>query len=198
MSKQEMIRYFDSVAPRWDTMTGAATLRVAGAALRRAGVRRGAAVLDVGAGTGLLLPLLRRMGIERYTGLEISGEMIREFRHKYPEVPLVRGDFEEDPALGERFDFIIVFNTFPLFHSPRRAFESARRLLSPGGRLIVAQDRTRETLERLRASAGATVRGYVLPTDEEIRGCCGRLGFEEPQIDDRRYFYLAVRAAPDP
>ncbi len=70
----------------------------------RSGNRR---ILDVACGTGTHADILQKKGFE-VTGLDISGDMLREARKKNPDVKLVKGDMMR-MNLDDRFGTIICF-----------------------------------------------------------------------------------------
>ncbi len=72
-------------------------------------------VLEIGSGTGDLLPLLARQGLAPI-GLERSARMIRATRRKYrahrtPPVPLIQGDVAALPFANAQFGAVVA--TFP-------------------------------------------------------------------------------------
>ena len=97
----------------------------------------GAAILDLGCGTGE--PILRYL-LERgfaVTGLDASAAMIDIARRRFPNTPFLTGDMRS-VALDQTFDAVIVWHS--LFHLPHAdqwaMFPIFARLLNPGGLLM--------------------------------------------------------------
>lgn len=98
-------------------------------------------VLDVGAGTGVNLQYLR--AAEKVVAAEPDAAMRRKLERRVPEAP-VPVEVSDAPAQSlpfadGRFDavlFTLVLCTVP---QPDRALAEARRVLAPGGRLIVLE-----------------------------------------------------------
>lgn len=147
--------FFDGLAPQWDsgriTQSG-----VIGEILDLAGIVPGCRVLDVACGTGVLFPFYLERGAAAVTGVDLSPEMVRLARKKIrdPRVTVLAGDVEE-AELGE-FDRIVILNALPHFPDPARLLTCLGDHLSPGGRLTVAHDRCRDSINghhQRRASA---------------------------------------------
>lgn len=100
---------------------------------------RGQRVLDAGCGNGRYLSALLRRGIPA-TGCDLSPGMLRsvEAHHR-----LVRGDLSALPFGGGSFDVVIAAHV--LFHVEDRAAAAGelRRVLRPGGTLLVVTNGAR-------------------------------------------------------
>lgn len=96
-------------------------------------------VLDCGCGTGPMLELLQaKYPDKRYTGLDITPEMIRKAQSKkLPNTKFVVGDCENLPFAPESFDAVICSNSFHHYPAPQDFFDSVYRVLRKGGRLIL-------------------------------------------------------------
>ncbi|MBW7906244.1 MAG: methyltransferase domain-containing protein [Phycisphaerae bacterium] len=101
-------------------------------------------VLDVGCGTGSLLALLSRdPAAESLVGLDFSREMLRGAAGKFALLPAserlfaVNGDAERLPFVDGAFDFLTCCNSFHHYPHQQRALCEFRRVLRPGGRLVL-------------------------------------------------------------
>ena len=147
MRKQDVIDFFDRMAPRWD----ADVIRhddIIATILDNAGVKPGADVLDVACGTGALFPDYLARNVGSLTAVDISPEMVRIARSKYPEdkVAVCCGDVEE-LDFDKQFDCIVIYNAFPHFPAPGRVLERLSHLRNPGGTLTVAHGMSRAAID---------------------------------------------------
>jgi len=135
---------FDQAAGSYDRINAAFSLG-SGAwyrrrALVRAGLRPGQRMLDVAIGTGLVaregLRILGRR--EAVTGLDLSEGMLAEARRGLA-IPLIRARAEALPLADASFDFLSM--GYALRHVPDlgAAFAEYRRVLRPGGRLLLLE-----------------------------------------------------------
>lgn len=93
-------------------------------------------LLDFGCGTGQFLAVMQQQGWEA-TGLDASDSAIETLRHKRNVHALVGSLPHEEFAPGS-FDLITMWHALEHVHRPLRILEEARRLLAPGGRLVLA------------------------------------------------------------
>ena len=166
MKQQDVIEFFDQAAAGWD-----AQLRrnepVIARILDNAGVRSGVRVLDVACGTGVLIPDYLQRGAAQVTAIDISPEMARIAREKFPQenVTVLCGDAEQ-AHFPAPFDCIVIYNAFPHFPEPERLLAHLAGLLAPGGTLTVAHGFSRKTLDAHHAKTARQVSNGILPVQE--------------------------------
>jgi demethylmenaquinone methyltransferase/2-methoxy-6-polyprenyl-1,4-benzoquinol methylase len=98
---------------------------------------RGKRVLELGCGPGRAAAALARRHGALVTALDASPSMLSAAREHVPaEVELVEGRAEALPFDGERFDAVLANFVVHLLDRPQ-AFSEARRVLVPGGVLVV-------------------------------------------------------------
>ena len=183
MKQQDVIEFFDQAAAGWD-----AQLRrnepVIARILDNAGVRSGVRVLDVACGTGVLIPDYLQRGAAQVTAIDISPEMARIAREKFPQenVTVLCGDAEQ-AHFPAPFDCIVIYNAF------------LAGLLAPGGTLTVAHGFSRKTLDAHHAKTARQVSNGILPV-QELAELFSRYVHVTVQISDEEMYQVAGRYAP--
>ncbi len=95
----------------------------------------GAAVLDVGANTGVFLRLLQRYGCKLY-GLEPSVEAA-EFASKTPGIVMQNAVLEDAVLPEQHFDIITMWDVIEHLYHPRADLARLFSKLKPGGKIFI-------------------------------------------------------------
>ena len=147
MKKQDIIAFFDRLAPQWDADMIRSDRKI-GIILDNAGVRPGCHVLDVACGTGVLIPDYLARNVASVTAIDISPQMVKIARSKFPQehVEILCGDVET-AEFSRQFDCIMVYNAFPHFPEPEELIRTLTSHLVPGGTLTVAHGMSRHEID---------------------------------------------------
>ena len=148
--------YFAKVADSWDLLK---TLHVPEAAVEAAvlaelGGRTVDLLVDLGTGTGRMLEVLAP-AYRRGVGVDSSREMLAVARSRLAAAGVTHaqvrlGDIGAlDPAIGPA-DVIVIHQVLHYFDDPGRMLAQARRLLTPGGEILIV-DFAPHDLEFLRS-----------------------------------------------
>jgi SAM-dependent methyltransferase len=107
------------------------------------GLTGGESLLELGCGPGHALQALLRMPqLAKVVGLDQSEVMLADAAHRNRlaleagRLVLIRGDFAKLPFAGEIADAILAVNVVYFMHSSA-AIREARRVLRPGGRMVL-------------------------------------------------------------
>jgi ubiquinone/menaquinone biosynthesis C-methylase UbiE len=159
-------------------------------------------LLDCGCGTGPMISLLHDKDSSRhYVGLDITPKMIEVAKSKNLKgTEWIVGDCEALPFEDESFDVIICTNSFHHYPNPQKFFDNVKRVLRPGGRLIL-QDYTapapilwlmNHTEMPLANLVGhGDVGAYSL---EQIRAFCDSCGLYVEKLEAARKFRMHLVA----
>ncbi len=108
------------------------------------------AVAEIGVGTGFYTGWLRRAGVTRYVGIDITDVLLPRLRELYPGFRFLRQDVTRDPIEGT-FDLILMMDVLEHIVTEADlagAMRNIRSALAPGGVFILSgvRDRTRRNL----------------------------------------------------
>lgn len=181
--RRQAERYFDGRANVWDSERDLAVdAAVVEAALRDlfAG-ERPASLIDIGTGTGHILQILAGQ-IGFGLGIDVSHDMLAVARANLDQrearnCQVRHGDMYQLPLPDDSFAAATLHQVLHFADDPLAALAEARRVLAPGGRLVVI-DLARHDFERLRSEKRHRRLGFG---DGEISGWFKELGLvEEP------------------
>lgn len=107
--------------------------------LARMTVTDGERILDVGCGTGVLLSrLAQRNSTLVLCGIDPVPEMLEVARKRLPaSVTLEQGWAQTLPFADGSFDKVVSCNMFHYIKQPLQALQEMRRVLAPGGQLVL-------------------------------------------------------------
>lgn len=192
--------FFDRYARGWDASEPPDMPDRLKRVAREADVRPGMRVLDVGTGTGVLIPYLLEAlsGNGSVLAIDISREMLEQARAKgFPETVEFRLTAMEDfDPHGKAFDRVVCNAVFPHFWDRRLALQKAFSALKPGGIVVISHPKGREAVNRIHREAGDAVSGDRVPDPETMRALLVETGFTGVTVIDEPEFYLARAVRP--
>lgn len=191
MNKQDIQEFFDRLAPGWD----ADMIRsdeIIGKILDGAGIGAGMDVLDVACGTGVLFPDYFERNIGSLTAIDISPEMVKIAREKFPQAEVLCGDVETYP-FDRKFDAVMVYNAFPHFPDPENLMRVLSALLKPGGTLTVAHGMSRHEIDhRHEGPASKVSRGLI--HEDELAAMMGKYLTVTVKLSTDRMYQVTAQA----
>lgn len=138
-------------------------------------------ILDIGFGPGLLIRWLAERTPEGLVaGVDPSEAMLKVAEHANRDliasgrVELQQAGIDAIPYADASFDTVCTCNTLYFWPDPAANATEVRRVLRPGGRLLVGF-RTREQLDRI----GFTRHGFTKYEPEEVEALLAEAGFTE-------------------
>jgi ubiquinone/menaquinone biosynthesis C-methylase UbiE len=190
-------QFFDQVAAEWDELEVEETYTRLREIVAGLSIEPGSTVLDVGTGTGVLVPLLLEAtdAMGRIVALDFSDEMLRHAQAKGHPVAYVQGDAQRLPFPPQTFDWVICNAVFPHFPDKRHALSEASRVLREGGRLVICHTASRQTINEFHRSVGGVVAHDTIPGEKMMQQLLREAGLEKVRVQDEpdRYVALAQR-----
>ena len=193
--------FFDMLAPKWNEIVFSEHAERLATLLDRIPLGANDTVLDVGTGTGVLLPMLVPVGGgRRVAAVDIAFEMLREARSRsgvaFERVLLVQADAHRMPFAAESFDWVLCNSVFPHFHDQAACLRHLATLLRVGGGFVVCHSQSREAINELHRSKGGLIGGHELPEEAEMRAIFSGAGLRIEQLEDApEHYFLAARKA---
>lgn len=190
--------FFNQVCDQWDKTNMPNDQKIA-FLLNKADLKTGQSVLDVGTGTGVLLPYITmRTGLSPIDAVDISPGMIRIARQKFdglPHISLSVLDVENEP-IHKKYDRIILYSVFPhLENKIRTIWKLVNLNLRKGGRLIIAHSQSRDFLNHMHKHKDSRISDAAL-IDVKLQ----QILFEESGLkvidadENSEYYYIVIGA----
>lgn len=179
--------FFDEIASTWDD-TSADKTGAKKIVKQFANNINNKSILDIGCGTGVLYEPLKKAGATTITSIDVSDEMIRLAKEKYPD-----GNFLVEDVLtwdtDEKFDTILMYNVYPHLMDKQKLVDKVYSLLNDGGTFIVAHGSSRDTINSHHSSHAMEVSRKLLKAEEEA--AIWREKFEVNIIRDNELYYFS-------
>ncbi|MCI1735365.1 MAG: class I SAM-dependent methyltransferase [Bacilli bacterium] len=185
-------QFFDRQAPDWDRES-VETPQLLRGLLARLPLQRGAKVLDVACGTGVMTPFLYERSQRPVKGIDISGKMIEIAKQKYKDNPNLIFEKEDFLSGTEKdYDFVLVFNAYPHFMNPQKFKAAMLSSLKQGGRFAILHDSSRKGLEICHQHCQAISRNLKAPL-KEADVFLPEFRILKATEDDSSYLILALK-----
>jgi ubiquinone/menaquinone biosynthesis C-methylase UbiE len=197
----QLQEYFDQLAPTWDKELTPERLKCLGNIVKELGIKPGYYVLDIGSGTGILLPfLIAELGDEgKIVALDFSAEMLGQAQAKNfpPIVGFAQADVLAIPLADNSADLAICNSVFPHFNDKVKALKEIARVLRNNGRLVICHTMSRAMINQLHQSVGGVIANDLLPPEFQLRGLIKQAGLKITHFEDspERYLVIAEKSA---
>lgn len=127
-------------------------------------------VLEIGAGNGLNFAFYDPDRVERVEATEPDSAMLRFARERAAKAPvpvnLTQAPVENLPFADDNFDSAVVTLVFCSVSDPLRGLSEVRRVLKPGGTLLMVEH------VRAHGAIAATMQNIITPINKLIAGNC--------------------------
>jgi len=197
----QLQEYFDQLAPNWDKELTHERRECLSNIVKALGIKPGYYVLDIGSGTGVLLPfLIAELGDKgKIIALDFSAEMLGQAKVKnfQPVVDFAQADVIAIPLADNAVDLAICNSVFPHFTDKARALKEIVRVLRNNGRLVICHTMSREMINQLHQSIGGAVANDLLPHEFQLRELIKQAGLRVTHFEDspERYLVIAEKRA---
>jgi ubiquinone/menaquinone biosynthesis C-methylase UbiE len=189
--------FFNKAAPTWDkTFYNTKLTDFLTGLVPKFGIKPGQKVLDIGSGTGILIPfLLDAVGSSGHvTAVDFAEKMVEICKANYadrPNLTVMVQNAENLRFPDESFDAVTCLGLFPHLENKDLALKQFNRVLKPGGKLVIAHALSSHEIEHHHRNA-PVVTNDVLPSVQEMCKMLRQAGFENVGITDITGCYLCM------
>jgi ubiquinone/menaquinone biosynthesis C-methylase UbiE len=162
-------------------------------------IHGGDRILDVGTGTGVMLPFYEKyLTSGRIVALDYSEKMIDAARSKYceqqhPKISYLVLDVYE-LKYSREFDMVVCYSCFPHFVDQPLAIQILTKALKPGGTLAIAHSNSAEKINGVHMTGGVEIKNDFLPSMSKLKQLLAEAGLEVTfERDDEDYFICLAK-----
>jgi len=154
------------------------------------GIDEGDVVLDVGTGTGILIPYLKAYQPKRIYACDLSKAMLDHLVEKYPSVEVIVADVADLALPRNSVDVVVINAAYPNIIDKDRAFSNLSEMMKVNGRLVISHPLGRTFVERLKERSPFPLDDF--PLRPEAESLLGSYGFKIEMFVDEPELYLLV------
>ncbi len=186
--------FFNEMAPKWDAFNSVTPEKIR-YILDKSLIHRGDTVLDVGTGTGVLLPFLEEVvGPQGHiNAADISDGMLAVARSKYeqyPNIDFYNIDVENDQVSGE-YDCVTMYCMYPHLERPFETLEWLYKVnLKPGGHIVIAFPSPKESINGFNHHNDGSVHSMRLKDGNDFARELGDYGLNVDFVEDDDKCYI--------
>ncbi len=190
--------YFNQMAAKWEVMPEV-TERLR-EIVGKCAVEKGARVLDVACGTGVLTPILLEAVGEggEVVGIDFAPEMVKHAcLKKYGDnARFLVADVTNLPFEDNSFDWVFCNGALPHFTDIPGALSEMKRVLRIGRQLVICHASSREEINEKHRSIGGPVSDHLLPTATELKAVFEEAGFDAISFEDKSDRFVFTMRKP--
>ncbi|MCW4030606.1 MAG: class I SAM-dependent methyltransferase [Candidatus Bathyarchaeota archaeon] len=164
-------------------------------------IRSSDRILDVGAGTGIMIPFYeKQLGDGSVVAMDYSEKMIDMARLKHPENTHPKISFRVSDVYelkyDAEFDLVVCYSCFPHFVDQPLAIKILTKALNQGGRLAVAHSDSADKINGVHMNGGVAVKNDFLPSMEDLKQMMKDSGLTVTfERNDDSYFICIAKKA---
>jgi ubiquinone/menaquinone biosynthesis C-methylase UbiE len=190
--------FFNEVASNWDAkFSNSVTPDFLEMLVLKSKLAAGQRVLDVGTGTGTLIPTLSKAvgNSGLVVAVDFAEKMIEVSKRKYSNIPNVKIELENVEELNYPvgyFDAVICFGMFPHIQNKEKALAKINCVLKTKGKLMIAHALSSRELTELHSKEAPLIANDVLPSKIEMAELLKNSGFVVLYFEDNPRSYICI------
>ncbi len=154
------------------------------------GVQAEDVVLDVGAGTGVLIPYVESYHPKQIYACDLSKAMLDHLGTKHPFVQVIVADVRQIELPAENVDVIFLNASYPNIADKHGTFINLSRMLKPNGRLVISHPLGKSFIDRLKDRSPFPLDDF--PDRSEAETLLAPYGLAVDRYIDESELYLLV------
>jgi SAM-dependent methyltransferase len=158
-----------------------------------ADIARGDVILDVGTGTGILIPLIQPLNPKKIFACDLSKVMLARLKEHYKDVETILADVRDLTFPDLSIDVVFINACYPNIVDKRGAFTNISRMMKKDGHMVISHPMGKSFVDLLKEKSPFPLDDF--PDRPEAENLFKPYGFDIKKFVDEPdlYILLAVK-----